>query len=333
MHHRSRGIFLSAALAALCAFPGACATRQDTQAEIHKLKASIERAKGAGALKRAPEDLALASMHLEEAQAEFDAWDDDTDIHVDAARQAVKNTWARLGAHRPEVLLGNLHFASGSSDIDPDQTDGLDEAIGILAWEDDTTVMIEGHASNAGSTHYNYHLTERRAEAVAQYFMDHGIAPSRITTSPQSEFRPIASNRTRSGRAENRRVEFRVMRTYPIGYQGSNEMLDPPPEYDFPSKPNLDLNPEDEYIDQIRKKFARGTYNVSGGWIELPKIFRQEVGERGLLTGTGYGLGHGFTKGVRRTAVGIFELGTFFMPRHEDRFTLDPDILDLKHIF
>ena len=123
------------------------------------------------------------------------------------------------------------------------------------------------------------------------------------------------------------------MRTYPIGYQDSDEMLDPPPEYSFPSKLNLDPNQEDGYHEKIRKKFARGTYNVSGGWIELPKVFGQDVAERDLLTGTGYGLGHGLANGVRRTAAGIFELGTFFIPLPEDWSTLDPDVLDLRHIF
>jgi putative exosortase-associated protein (TIGR04073 family) len=272
-------------------------------------------------------------MHLEEAQAEFDEWDDDTDIHVDAARRAVRDTWDSLGDHRPEVLLGSLHFAGGSSDIAPEQTRALDEAIGILALENDTTVMIAGHASSAGSMHFNYHLSERRAEAVAQYFMDHEIAPSRITTSPQGEFHPLASNQTRSGRAENQRVAFRVMRTYPIGYRDRNELLDPPPDYAFPSKPNLDPDPEDEYLDKIRKKFARGTCNTSSGWIEIPKDFSQEVAERDLLTGSGYGLGQGVARGVLRTAVGLFELGTFFIPRHEAWITRDPDVLDLRHIF
>jgi len=333
MHERLRGLFLAVALVAMCAFLGACATRQDTQAQINMLKASVERAKGAGGLKRAPEDLALASMHLTEAQAEFDEWDNDTDIHVEAGRQAVKTAWAKLEAQRPEVLLSSVHYSNDSAEILPDQTAGLDEAIGILEWEDDTTVMIEGHASSPGTEHYNYHLTERRSEAVAQYFMDHGIAPSRITTSPQSEFRPIASNNTREGRAENRRVEFKVMRTFPIGYADSQEMLDPPAEYDFPKKPNLDPNKEDGYLTEIRKKFSRGTYNVSIGWIAMPKTFSQEVADRDLMTGTFYGLGHGLANGVRRTAAGIFEIGTFFIPLPEDWSTLDPDILDYRHIF
>ena len=123
------------------------------------------------------------------------------------------------------------------------------------------------------------------------------------------------------------------MRTFPIGYADSQEMLEPPIDYDFPSKPELDPNQEDEYLDQIRKKFARGTYNLSGGWIELPKIYSQTVSDRDLLTGTGYGLANGVTSGVRRTVAGVFELGTFFIPLPEDWATLDPDTLDLRHIF
>ncbi len=333
MHRALNGLSLCVALAAAALFMAGCATRQDTQSEIHKLNASLERAKGAGALKRAPGDLARAAMHLEQAQAEFDEWDNDTDAHVEAARAAVKGTWATLTAQRPEILLSGIHFDNDSSVIRPDQEPILQEAIAILEWEDDTTVLIEGHTSSPASTQYNYHLSERRAEAVAQYFMDNGIAPSRITAAPHSEFRPVASNMTRAGRAENRRVEFKVMRTFPIGYADSEEMLDAPADYDFPKKPNLDPTQEDEYLDEIRKKFSRGTYNVSVGWIELPKTYSQDVAERDLLTGTGYGLAHGVANSVRRSAAGVFEIGTFFIPLPEDWATLDPDILDLRHIF
>lgn len=328
-----RGLPLGVALLTATLFLVGCATRQDTQHEIDKLRASVERAKGAGALKRAPEELGQASMHLAEAQSEFNEWDDDVDDHVEAGRQAVKSVWATLTAQRPEIMLGGILFENDSSMIEPTQTGILDQAIAVLEWEDDTTVQIAGHTSNPGSAHYNYHLSERRAEAVAQYFMDHGIAPSRVVTAPYGEFDPIASNRTRAGRAENRRVAFRVMRTYPIGYADTPEMLDPPAGYDFPTSLDLDPNQEDDYLDKTGKKFSRGLYNLSVGWIDMPKTYTQEVADRDLLTGTGYGLGHGLAKGVRRTAAGVFELGTFFVPLPEDWATLDPDIIDLRHIF
>ena len=123
------------------------------------------------------------------------------------------------------------------------------------------------------------------------------------------------------------------MRTYPIGYADSREMLDPGADYDFPKRPDLDPNQEDAYLDTMRKKFSRGTYNVTGGWIALPKGFSDEIRDRDVLSGTGYGLAHGLADGVRRTSAGVFELGTFFIPLPEDWSTLDPDILDLRHIF
>jgi putative exosortase-associated protein (TIGR04073 family) len=123
------------------------------------------------------------------------------------------------------------------------------------------------------------------------------------------------------------------MRTYPLGYADSMAMLEPPSDYDFPKKPNLDPNQEDEYLDKTRKKFSRGMYNVTGGWIALPKAFSDETRDRDILTGVGYGLAHGLAGGVRRTAAGVFEIGTFFIPLPEDWSTLDPDVLDLRHIF
>ncbi|MDP3940016.1 MAG: OmpA family protein [Deltaproteobacteria bacterium] len=328
-----RGVPIGVAFLAVTLFLGGCATRQDTQHEIDKLRDSVERAKGAGALKRAPEDLGKASMHLGEAQAEFNEWDDDTDDHLEAGRLAVKSVWAILTAQRPEIVFGSVLFENDSALVEAMQSPQLDEAIAVLEWEDDTTVQVSGHTSNPGTAHYNFHLSERRAEAVAQYFMDHGIAPSRVVTAPYGEFDPVASNNSREGRVENRRVGFRVMRTYPIGYADSPEMLDAPAGYDFPTQMDLDPNQEDDYLDVIGKKFSRGAYNLSVGWIDLPKTFSQEVADRDLLTGTGYGIPHGVADGVRRTAAGAFELGTFFIPLPEDWSTLDPDILDLRHIF
>lgn len=328
MHARANGLAVLAAAASLLWVGTGCATRQDTQAEIHKLEDSVQRAIGAGALKRAPEDLGKASISLKQAQHEFDEWDNDVDQYMSAARGSVKEVWTKLRAHRPEILLQAIYFNNGSSEIREEDKLVLDEAIKTLAGEDDTCVVIEGHASSPDGAHFSYHLSERRAEAVARYFMDHGIAPERIGFAPHGEFKPVASNRRRAGRAENRNVAFKVLRTWPLGYADTEEK-----DYEFPAGTRLDANANDDYVHTAGKKFARGMINLTTGFIELPKTFSQTVAKRDLLTGTGYGSAHGAVKAAGRTAAGAFELGTFFVPLPEDFATLDPDVLDLGHIF
>jgi putative exosortase-associated protein (TIGR04073 family) len=333
MNARGSTLTVLAAATSLLWMGAGCATRQDTQAEIHKLENSVQRAIGAGALKRAPEDLGQASASLKAAQHEFDEWDNDVDKYVTDARASVKEVWTKLQAHRPEIMLQSVYFRNGSAEIRDEDTPILDEAIKTLMWEDDTCVVIEGNTSSPASARFNYHLSERRAEAVGQYLMDHGIAQERIGYAPHSEFEPVASNRTRAGRAENRNVQFKVLRTWPLGYADTEDKYGEPKHYDFPAGTSLDANKDDTYMKKTGKKFARGMINLATGFIELPKTFSQTVAKRDLLTGTGYGTVNGSTKAVGRTSAGVYELGTFFVPLPSDYSTVDPDVLDLRHIF
>ena len=68
--------------------------------------------------------------------------------------------------------------------------------------------LVEGHTDSIGSEAYNLRLSERRANAVADYMESQGISSSRITTKGWGKSKPVADNRTKEGRAKNRRVEI-----------------------------------------------------------------------------------------------------------------------------
>jgi len=70
--------------------------------------------------------------------------------------------------------------------------------------------LVEGHTDSIGSDAYNQRLSERRANAVADYMEAQGISSSRITTKGWGKSKPVADNRTKEGRARNRRVEITV---------------------------------------------------------------------------------------------------------------------------
>ena len=80
-----------------------------------------------------------------------------------------------------------------------------------MKWPDLTRLKfvagtVVGHTDSSGSDAYNQKLSERRAQTVAGYLEGKGIAVGRLTASGAGESEPIADNKTKEGRAQNRRV-------------------------------------------------------------------------------------------------------------------------------
>ena len=74
-------------------------------------------------------------------------------------------------------------------------------------------VIAIGHTDSIGSDVYNQRLSVRRAESIKAYLVSKGIEPNRIYTEGKGEKQPVASNKTKDGRAKNRRVEIEVIGT------------------------------------------------------------------------------------------------------------------------
>jgi outer membrane protein OmpA-like peptidoglycan-associated protein len=84
----------------------------------------------------------------------------------------------------------------------------LDEAVAIMKANPKITGEVHGHTDSTGSEAHNQRLSERRANAVRDYFIKQGISADRIRAKGFGESKPIASNDTEEGRALNRRVEL-----------------------------------------------------------------------------------------------------------------------------
>ena len=97
-------------------------------------------------------------------------------------------------------------FDFASAEIN--DTSLLEEALVILKENPDLTGDVVGHTCSIGPEAYNQGLSERRANAVRDWFIENGIAPERIRAVGYGETRPIASNDTEEGRRKNRRVEL-----------------------------------------------------------------------------------------------------------------------------
>ena len=108
---------------------------------------------------------------------------------------------------RRELLtLRGAAFAFDKSTLTALAKDTLSQVATTLRNFPDAKIEIQGHTDSMGSETYNQALSERRANAVRDYFISVGIAATRITTIGYGEKQPIATNETAAGRAENRRV-------------------------------------------------------------------------------------------------------------------------------
>jgi len=81
----------------------------------------------------------------------------------------------------------------------------------VLLQRNDLRIRIEGHTDNVGSPEQNRELSRKRAQAVKDYLVHKGIAPSRLTVEGVGPDKPIAPNTIAEGRAANRRVEFIIV--------------------------------------------------------------------------------------------------------------------------
>jgi len=112
---------------------------------------------------------------------------------------------------KKKIVLRGVNFDFNKADIRPDARPVLDEAIRILKEEGDISIVCAGYTDSIGSDAYNLKLSQRRAEAVRDYLVKGGIAPDRIKVEGFGKADPVASNATADGRAQNRRVELRVV--------------------------------------------------------------------------------------------------------------------------
>ena len=108
------------------------------------------------------------------------------------------------------ISFNDILFELNSAQLTPDSERTLDKIAKSLKAQKDFNIEIDGNTDSTGSASYNMSLSQRRAESVRQYLIDQGVSASRLSAKGYGESNPVASNKTVSGRAMNRRVDFRV---------------------------------------------------------------------------------------------------------------------------
>ena len=106
----------------------------------------------------------------------------------------------------------SLNFDFDKSNVKPQYFEMLHKFIEYVNFND-YEVVIEGHTDSKGSNAYNMKLGMRRAQSVKAKLLEFGLDPSRIKgTVSKGEEEPVATNSTSEGRAQNRRIEFKLAR-------------------------------------------------------------------------------------------------------------------------
>lgn len=110
----------------------------------------------------------------------------------------------------PVSVILHLHFAFDSSVIPVSDYPEVEKLARVMKENPPAKAIIVGHTDHTGSDAYNQKLSERRSKALGDKLIANGIETNRIVTSGRGEKEPIATNSTREGRAQNRRIKVEL---------------------------------------------------------------------------------------------------------------------------
>ena len=138
-------------------------------------------------------------------------------IPKEVVKQVVVEKRVEVPAKKPIIekkkswVVHGIYFRSNSSEIMPDSYPILLQEKQNLLDNPEMKIEIQGYTDSIGKDSQNKKLSLERAKAVRDYLIMHGIDSDRLTAVGYGKANPVASNSTEKGRAENRRIEFKVI--------------------------------------------------------------------------------------------------------------------------
>jgi OOP family OmpA-OmpF porin len=104
-----------------------------------------------------------------------------------------------------------VQFDFDKAIVKPAYSDDIKKVADVMQKYPNLNILIEGHTCNVGGKEYNLNLSGRRAEAVKDYLVKQfKIAPERVASKGFGFAQPVADNKTKEGRAKNRRIEAAI---------------------------------------------------------------------------------------------------------------------------
>ena len=108
------------------------------------------------------------------------------------------------------IMPGSITFDTNKSTIKPNFYATLNKVAQTLNEDNKSVILVSGYTDNTGNDSINIPLSQRRAQAVAQYLVGKGVPTTRINAQGYGSANPIANNATPAGKAQNRRVELNI---------------------------------------------------------------------------------------------------------------------------
>lgn len=187
-------------------------SRRNTQ-DISRLSTDITEVRGRADRAQSQADTALTRA-------------DEANTRVTGAEHSVTDLRANLDSFTLQSTA-SVRFNFDSYELTPEAKESLDQLASQIKDRDNFILEIQGFADWIGSDAYNNQLTQKRANAVRRYIAEqHNIALFRMHILGFGKIRPVADNKTPEGRAENRRVEIRLL-TRNIGGAASTAQAKP----------------------------------------------------------------------------------------------------------
>lgn len=124
---------------------------------------------------------------------------------------AIRNFGLKKMSTGAKIVVENILFNTGKSTLKPESFPELNKLAVLLIKNEDVRIEVSGHTDNVGSAALNKRLSKARALTVKNYLVSRGVEEERMEYEGYGFDQPIAPNETKEGRAQNRRVEIKVL--------------------------------------------------------------------------------------------------------------------------
>ncbi|HET8675570.1 MAG TPA: OmpA family protein [Blastocatellia bacterium] len=201
----------------------ACATKKYARNRINERVTPLEQRTGEleESSRRNTQDIATLGTDIKDVRGRADRAQSQADAALARAEEAgtragsVEGSISDLRTNLDKFSLqdtATVNFKFDSFALTPEAQESLDQLAGQIKDRQNFILEIQGFADATGTDSYNNQLTQKRADAVRRYLAEqHSIPLHRMHILGFGEVRAVADNKTREGRAQNRRVEIRLL--------------------------------------------------------------------------------------------------------------------------
>lgn len=204
--------FIAAASYAKSAYFGVPNRALAYPSEFDQTDAAIMKAEKSPGAKACPDKLAQAREMAKQGVETYWTCHTKEGLAMLAQARKLAEEAEVCGPAKPKeiVVLKGVNFAFNSTELTPKSKEILNQWVTRIKGDQTIRVEVAGHTDNIGSDAYNQKLSEGRAKAVVDYFVSQGVPADRLKAVGYGKTKPVTSNATEEGRAENRRVELHI---------------------------------------------------------------------------------------------------------------------------